>query len=125
MRLLAPYAFSALLLGASASAGTTTPAPGAPPAAEPAARPPAPPVVAAPRTPLVEAPAGWHLLDATADGVPGISARRAERELLAGRQPQRTVTVAVIDIEIGRAACRGSVGAWVGGGWGETVTQLR
>ena len=88
MRLLAPYAFSALLLGACASASTTTTAPGAPPSVPPAA----PPVVATPRAPLAEAPPDWHLLDATLDGVPGISARRAERELLAGKQPQRTIT---------------------------------
>src|SRR5205823_6034151 len=31
------------------------------------------------------------------DGVPGISAERAQRELLAGKQPARTVLVAVID----------------------------
>ena len=103
MRLLASYIFSALLLGACASAGTTTTAPAAPPAAAPASRPPAPPVVAAPRAPLAEAPADWHLLDATADGVPGISARRAERELLAGKQPLRTITVAVIDIGVDTA----------------------
>ncbi|MFP5356649.1 MAG: hypothetical protein ACLGIK_16160, partial [Gemmatimonadota bacterium] len=41
--------------------------------------------------------ADWQLLDPVADRVPGISARRAERELLAGRQPARTVVVAVID----------------------------
>ncbi len=40
---------------------------------------------------------GWHLLDLTADGYAGISAERAYRELLAGRQPRRTVVVAVID----------------------------
>jgi hypothetical protein len=39
----------------------------------------------------------WQLLDATTDGVPGISAERARRELLAGKQPARTVLVAVID----------------------------
>jgi len=47
--------------------------------------------------PLKEAPQDWHLLDETADRVPGISANRAYRELLAGRQPQRTILVAVID----------------------------
>ena len=99
MRLLAPYALSALLLGACATARTTTTAPAAPPAAPPTAPPP----VTTPRAPLVEAPPGWHLLDATVDGVPGISARRAERELLAGRQPQRTITVAVIDIGVDTA----------------------
>jgi subtilisin family serine protease len=42
-------------------------------------------------------PADWQLLDATADGVQGTGARRAVRELLAGRKPSRTVVVAVID----------------------------
>ena len=42
-------------------------------------------------------PADWHLRDAVADGVQGIGLRRAERELLAGRRPARTVVVAVID----------------------------
>jgi subtilisin family serine protease len=41
--------------------------------------------------------ANWHLLDATADRVPGISAERAYRELLAGTQPRDTVIVAIID----------------------------
>ena len=93
LRLLAPSTLSALLLGACATAGTTT-APGAPVP---------PPAVTTPRVPITEAPPDWHLLDATADGVPGISARRAERELLAGRQPQRTITVAVIDIGVDTA----------------------
>lgn len=39
----------------------------------------------------------WQLLDASADGVAGISLRRAERELLGGRPPLRQVVVAVID----------------------------
>ena len=43
------------------------------------------------------APHGWHLLDLGTDGYAGISAERAYRELLAGRQPRRTVVVAVID----------------------------
>jgi subtilisin family serine protease len=43
------------------------------------------------------APANWHLLDATADRIPGISADRAYRELLAGLQPRDTVVVAIID----------------------------
>src|SRR4051794_11029375 len=64
----------------------TTPAPTPPPAATP-------PAPAAP----AEAPRDWQLLDASADRVTGISARRAERELLAGKQPKRTVLVAVID----------------------------
>ncbi|HEX2207418.1 MAG TPA: S8 family peptidase [Longimicrobium sp.] len=43
------------------------------------------------------APANWHLLDAAADRFPGISAERAYRELLNGRQPRDTVVVAIID----------------------------
>ena len=44
-----------------------------------------------------EAPNDWHLRDATADHLPGISLLKAERELLAGKQPRRTVVVAIID----------------------------
>src|SRR5687767_2297152 len=95
MKRFLPLTMSALLLGACATA-RTAPAPAAP-------APTSPPVAAGPRAPITEAPPDWHLLDATADGVPGISARRAERELLAGKQPQRTITVAVIDIGVDTA----------------------
>ena len=47
--------------------------------------------------PPAEAQRNWQLLDEIIDGVPGISAERAQRELLAGKQPARTVLVAVID----------------------------
>ncbi|MEX2154965.1 MAG: S8 family peptidase [Gemmatimonadaceae bacterium] len=57
---------------------------------------PAPAPLPTPRVPLAEAPLNWHLLDPS-DGVPGISLLRAERELLAGKQPKRTIIVAVID----------------------------
>lgn len=101
MKSLGPLAFSAILLSACASAGappaTGTPA-AVPPGATPApATPPRTAPSSIPRSNLREPPADWHLLDAAADGLAGISARRAERELLAGRQPQRTVIVAVID----------------------------
>ena len=43
------------------------------------------------------AASNWHLLDPTADRVPGISAERTYRELLAGRAPRDTVIVAIID----------------------------
>ncbi len=43
------------------------------------------------------AQANWHLLDPTADRVPGIGAERAYRELLSGMQPRDTVIVAIID----------------------------
>ena len=52
---------------------------------------------ATPAGPLDEAPRDWQLRDARTDGVQGISLLRAERELLAGRAPRRTVVVAVID----------------------------
>jgi subtilisin family serine protease len=59
---------------------------------------PAPAPAATPARPaLTEAPRNWHLLDPDADGVYGISALRAERELLAGRTPARTVVVAILD----------------------------
>ena len=50
-----------------------------------------------------EAPRDWQLLDEAADRVPGIAAARAERELLAGKKPKRTVVVAVIDAGIDSA----------------------
>lgn len=50
-----------------------------------------------PPTNLSEAPRDWQLLDEQVDHVPGVSANRAMRELLAGQQPKRTVVVAIID----------------------------
>lgn len=63
------------------------------------APPPTPiPPPPSPSAPAVrEAPLNWQLLDPTTDNYPGISADRAMRELLAGKQPRRTVIVAVID----------------------------
>ena len=89
----------ALVLAACAShAPATAPAPAPVPAGVPAATIPGADTLAnAPRSNLQEAPRDWQLLDERADGVPGISVRRAERELLAGKQPRRTVIVAVID----------------------------
>jgi subtilisin family serine protease len=68
------------------SAVTTAPAPVSAPSTAPTV----------PTTSVSEAPLNWHLLDG-ADRVPGISLLRAERELLAGKQPKRTVIVAVLD----------------------------
>ncbi|HEX7939908.1 MAG TPA: hypothetical protein VF483_13050, partial [Gemmatimonadaceae bacterium] len=99
MKRIAFFAAVSLAVAACAPASTTTsPAP-KPAPAPPAAVTPAPrPAPAAPETPVIrEAPLNWHLLDATADGMAGISALRAERELLKDRQPQRVVIVAVID----------------------------
>ena len=58
---------------------------------------PAPKPAPAPSISLKEPPNDWLLLDEATDRIAGISVRRAERELLAGKQPQRTVLVAVID----------------------------
>src|SRR5262249_50723996 len=75
----------------------TSTAPKPPAGRQTQAQPPAsqPKVAAAPAR--HEAVSDWQLLDESADGVPGISLLRAQRELLAGRQPKRTVVVAVID----------------------------
>jgi subtilisin family serine protease len=43
------------------------------------------------------APDRWWLLDEATDGVLGIGADRAYRELLAGREPRQSVVVAIID----------------------------
>jgi subtilisin family serine protease len=74
------------------------------PSVAPAPAPAPAPVSSAP---LTEAPLNWHLLD-RADRVPGISLLRAERELLAGKQPKRTVIVAVVDggVDTAHAALR-------------------
>lgn len=62
---------------------------------------PAQPVAAAPSTApavtLGEAPRGWQRFDESTDHVPGISADRAMRELLAGKAPKQRVLVAIID----------------------------
>ena len=89
-------ALTALLLSACAAAGAP-PLAGAPPAAPATTTPTVIAPASAPASTLREPPADWHLLDLAADGLAGISARRAERELLAGRTPLRTVIVAVID----------------------------
>lgn len=83
--------FSALVLAAAIACAGPGPRPSTAPA--PAATPT--PVTPAPQP--SEAQKNWQLLDATTDGVPGISAERARRELLAGKQPARTVLVAIID----------------------------
>jgi subtilisin family serine protease len=44
-----------------------------------------------------EAPRNWQLLDDSTDHYPGISLLRAQRELLAGKAPGKSVIVAVID----------------------------
>ncbi|MGH7678940.1 MAG: S8 family serine peptidase [Gemmatimonadaceae bacterium] len=93
---------------ALAAAATVACAPATPSPAAPApARAPAPPAAAATPARPLEAPQNWHLLDA-ADRVPGISLLRAERELLAGKQPRKTVVVAILDggVDTAHAALR-------------------
>jgi subtilisin family serine protease len=101
-----------LLLAVLALAACTRSGAVAPPAASPApaARPSASTPMAVvsrdvpPASPRYkEAPANWQLLDETADGIAGISVERAMRELLAGKQPRRTVVVAVIDAGVDTA----------------------
>ena len=84
---------------------TTTPAP-APTPTQPAPQPAPQPTPTEPAD--REAPENWHLLDAAADRYPGISLLKAERELLQGRSPARTVIVAVIDngVDTAHAALR-------------------
>ncbi len=91
-----PLVLTVLFAGACASAGTPTQptTPQTPPAVvnPPVLSPPTPPPPA-----RHEAAPDWQLLDPTMDRVPGISLERAHRELLAGKQPKRTVVVAIID----------------------------
>lgn len=54
-------------------------------------------LVVAPTALAQSVPHGWHLMDGTTSNYPGIAATRAYTELLAGRQPARTVVVAVVD----------------------------
>ncbi len=52
---------------------------------------------APPQPTLATAANNWWLLDPVRDHVPGIGAERAFTELLAGKKPQRSVVVAIID----------------------------
>jgi cell wall-associated protease len=96
LRFLLALALTACASGRTVTNETPTPAP-APATSSPTpsqpANTPAPPPPAA----LTEAPRDWQLLDIATDRVVGVSAKRAERELLASKKPTRTVTVAVID----------------------------
>src|SRR6185503_13963285 len=98
---LATLALLAAFAAACAPATTTsspaaTPTPVSAPVAAPAPRPqPAPSTAVA--SSLTEPPRDWQLLDEAADGLAGISERRAEREILSGMQPRQRVLVAIID----------------------------
>jgi subtilisin family serine protease len=102
-RILSFLSLAVLLAGcAGGGAGTTTPSPvaGPPPGAEPTFTPyvvPRAPAEEPPPTRPLEAPSNWQLLDEGADGIPGASVEQAYLGPLAGRQPERTVLVAVID----------------------------
>jgi subtilisin family serine protease len=116
MKQVTLVASAALLIGAcapAAPAGAPTPSAPAPSAAS---RQAAEPPRATARPALTEATDNWWLLDAAADGVHGIGLDRAYREILAGRTPQRTVVVAVIDsgVDIGHEDLAGRV--WINEG---------
>ena len=92
--------FASFLLAACsapATVATTLPAPAPAPAASQPVAAPSTPSTRVPAVKLDEAPKNWQLLDETADKIPGISAERGIRELLAGKPPKRTVVVAIID----------------------------
>ena len=92
--------FASFLLeacSAPATVATTLPAPAPAPAASQPVAAPSTPSTRVPAVKLDEAPKNWQLLDETADKIPGISAERGIRELLAGKPPKRTVVVAIID----------------------------
>jgi subtilisin family serine protease len=94
-----PIVLLAVALAACSSAPRSNVAPPPPPPPPPRDTPvtPPPPTDTVPAAPAFRTAArDWHLLD-DSEGAPGIGARRAHRELLANRQPQRTVIVAVID----------------------------
>jgi subtilisin family serine protease len=86
----------ALALGACAPAQTATGPSSAPPAPAPAPTAPAAPAVE-PDEALGLPPANWWLLEQAGGSFPGTGADRAYRELLAGKEPRQTVTVAILD----------------------------
>lgn len=104
----------ALLAGACAPA-STVPAPSAAPTVQrPTAEAAAAPATALePDEALDAAPESWWLLDEATERVRGISANRAYQQQLAGKQPQRTVVVAIIDsgVDINHEDLRGNI--WV------------
>jgi subtilisin family serine protease len=105
--LLAAWLFGACAASAQQAGPAPRPSvPGAPaePASSDGSRPPA-------AATLSVVPERWWLLDAETDGVYGASVDRAYREVLAGRQPARTVIVAIIDsgVDIGHEDLAGSL----------------
>jgi subtilisin family serine protease len=92
MRRFVVVVATTLTAGACATAqpAASPTAPSSPPREESARSAPASRV-------LTSAPDGWWLMDKETEGVRGVGVERAYRELLAGREPQRSVVVAVID----------------------------
>jgi subtilisin family serine protease len=98
-----PFSWLALVVatGVACAAPRTVATPAPAPAPSPVVPTPSAPAPAAPA--IREAPRNWQLLDEGTDHVPGISAERAYREVLASRQPARSVIVAIIDSGIDTA----------------------
>lgn len=96
-RMASPLALVCFALAACAPATPVATAPTPATAPHPIAQPPI--VTRVPTTGVAPRAAArdWQLLDDSVDHVPGISADRAYRELLAGKSPRDTVLVAVID----------------------------
>jgi subtilisin family serine protease len=95
-RIVPLLALLAIACARATSTGTgAAPAPTVSTRAIPAPLPPGPNIPT--DTNAARLARNWHLLDLETDKVPGISAERALREVLATRQPRRTVIVAVID----------------------------
>lgn len=101
------------IIGCGAAAPTVTPTPSPAPTPPPAAAPAAVATTVVPPSNLTEPPRNWQLLDESLDHVAGVSSERAMRELLANRQPRRTVVVAIIDsgLDTAHADLRGNL--WV------------
>jgi len=126
-RFLRPAAVAAILaaFGCSHATPTTAPAPAAPPPAQTGVKPAGPPApIPSALVPLPDVPAApfagkdalpknWQQLDQDADHVAGVSSERAMKELLAGKQPKRTVLVAVIDGGVDTAHADLRANLWV------------
>jgi subtilisin family serine protease len=105
--------FALAACSSPATVATTSPAPiPVPPTSSVRAASTAP-VMRVPAVTLPEAPRNWQLLDEASDHVPGISAERAMKELLAGKSPRRTVLVAIIDNGIDTAHVDLKANLWV------------
>jgi subtilisin family serine protease len=90
-----------LLAGCTSTRSAAPPEPAAAPpvavTATPAPEPPLAPPQVDVQVALASPPEDWFHLDEGEQGIRGVSTERAYRTVLNGRQPQRTVVVAVID----------------------------